>query len=184
MSWYLQYGYVLLFEDETVLRFLPPLRSAWGKKGEEIRVPISGENAKRVLFGAINPKTGHRIVHDAPRNTKIVFQAFLAEIRRRYRGRKLLLVLDRGPSHGITKQSTTVKEEDIEFLWLPKQWPELNLMDQLWRHLKTTVAANRQYRNIDQLVTRSKRWILDLSSRQALQKVGIYSKACWLKKVL
>ena len=40
---------------------------------------------------------------------------------------------------------------DIVFLWLPKQWPELNAMDQLWRSLKHEVAANRQATSIDEL---------------------------------
>ena len=30
---------------------------------------------------------------------------------------------------------------DIRFLWLPKQAPELNAMDQLWRELKRLIAA-------------------------------------------
>jgi len=28
-------------------------------------------------------------------------------------------------------------------MWLPKQAPELNMMDQLWRELKRVSAANR-----------------------------------------
>src|SRR5262245_20329539 len=45
----------LLFEDETLLRLFPVLRRAWALRGEQARIGISGRNAKRVLFGAINP---------------------------------------------------------------------------------------------------------------------------------
>ena len=55
-------GAVLLIEDETLLRWFPPLRYCWARKGEQARVPITGRNAKRVLLGAINPRTGHRIL--------------------------------------------------------------------------------------------------------------------------
>jgi hypothetical protein len=55
-------GAVLLFEDETLLRLFPVLRRAWGFRGEEVSIGISGRNAKRVLFGAINPRTGHRVL--------------------------------------------------------------------------------------------------------------------------
>src|SRR5881398_2703941 len=51
---------VILFEDETILRLFPVLRRAWSLIGEPATVAISGQNAKQVLFGAINMHTGHR----------------------------------------------------------------------------------------------------------------------------
>ena len=58
---------VLLFVDATILRLFLPLRFAWAFRGEQGEVKISGRNAKRVLFGAINPRTGHRLVLRRPR---------------------------------------------------------------------------------------------------------------------
>ena len=40
----------------------PPLRATWTLKGTQAVVPITGANAKRVLFGAINLRTAHRVV--------------------------------------------------------------------------------------------------------------------------
>jgi hypothetical protein len=37
-------GRVVLFEDETILRELPPLRAGWAKGGEQVVVPITGRN--------------------------------------------------------------------------------------------------------------------------------------------
>jgi hypothetical protein len=51
---------VLLCCDWTLLRLFPPLRAAWAVKGTQATVPITGANAKRVLFGAINRKRRHR----------------------------------------------------------------------------------------------------------------------------
>ena len=78
---------VLLFVDATTLRWFPPLRFAWGFRGEQVVVKITGRNAKRVLFGAINPRTGHRLVFRRPRQRPEDFQAFLRHLRRRYPGR-------------------------------------------------------------------------------------------------
>ena len=47
---------MLLILDATVLRWFPPLRSVWAFRGEQAAVRITGRNAKRVLFGAINPR--------------------------------------------------------------------------------------------------------------------------------
>ena len=44
---------VWLFEDETILRLFPVLRRAWSLRGEQAVVPITGNNAKRVLFGTL-----------------------------------------------------------------------------------------------------------------------------------
>ncbi|MDB6123044.1 MAG: hypothetical protein JWQ71_2037 [Pedosphaera sp.] len=39
-------------------RLLPELRRAWSLCGEQARVSITGQNARCVLFGTINPRTG------------------------------------------------------------------------------------------------------------------------------
>jgi hypothetical protein len=40
--------------DETIVTETPPLYSCYGHIGEQVRVPITGNRAKRVLHGAIN----------------------------------------------------------------------------------------------------------------------------------
>jgi hypothetical protein len=57
---------VILAQDETILRLFPPLRCAWARRGEQARVPITGRNAQRVLYGAVNVKTGHRLLLCSP----------------------------------------------------------------------------------------------------------------------
>src|SRR3954462_8470962 len=86
-------GAAILFEDETTLRWFPPLRGMWARRGEQARVPITGQNAKRVLFGAINFRTGHRVVLQRPKMRQADFQDFLRLLRRRYGGRPLYLLL-------------------------------------------------------------------------------------------
>ena len=76
---------VLLFEDETDLLLFPPLRAGWAKRGEPFRVPLSGWNAKRVIFGAINPATGHRLFLPRTRGRTADFEAFLFMIHQHYR---------------------------------------------------------------------------------------------------
>lgn len=79
-----QPGDVLLFADWTLLRLFPPLRAAWSRVGEQARVPVTGRNAKRVLFGAINVHTGHRVVLSRKSAGGADARAFLTELRRRY----------------------------------------------------------------------------------------------------
>jgi hypothetical protein len=80
---------VVLFIDATLLRLFPPPRSAWAFRGEQAHVRITGRNAKRVLFGAVNPRTGHRLVVRRTGMRQEDFQAFLRHLRGHYGGRPL-----------------------------------------------------------------------------------------------
>jgi type II secretory pathway pseudopilin PulG len=144
---------VLLAEDETILRLLPPLRAAWAPRGEQACVPISGQNAQRTLFGALNVANGRRLLLRRPRSCAVDFQAFLRCLRRQhYRaGQPLWLLLDKATCHTAADSLALAAELDITLLWLPRQCSELNAMDHLWRQLKDDLAANRQRPDIDAL---------------------------------
>jgi hypothetical protein len=172
---------VLLFEDETFLRRLPELRRAWSLRGTEARVPITGENAKRVLFGTLNPRTGHRIVARGPSLRQEHFQEFLRRLRRAYPGRPIWLLLDKASAHTAPGSQALAQALDIILIWLPKQCPELNGMDQFWRGLKANVSANHQFRDIEEHADFALRWVFSLSNTEVLRQAGIHSRNFWLK---
>src|SRR5262249_20769506 len=88
-----------LFLDETGLLPLPPLHAGWALRGQPAPVPLSGANAKRVLFGVLNIDTGYRLLLDRQRQRGADFRAFLRVVRRRYWGRHIAMVLDEDSSH-------------------------------------------------------------------------------------
>ena len=135
---------VLLGEDETVLRLCPVLRRAWALRGEQARVAMTGCNAQRVVCGAINLRTGHRVVLRRPHREQAHFQAFLRLLREAYPGRSIALLLDEAPCHRAAKRQALAAQLGIALLWLPKQCAELNPMDQLWHELKGHISANYQ----------------------------------------
>ena len=172
----------MLFTDWTLLRLFPPLRAAWAPIGTSAVVPITGANAKRVLFGAINARTGHRIVLIRPRAGGADVRAFLIELRRCYRGwGRIWLLADRASGHTDRQTQATAAALAIRFLWLPKQTPELNAMDQLWRELKRVVAANRQYSTVDALAAAAALWVLLLTPGECCRKASLASQHFWLK---
>jgi transposase len=175
---------VLLFADWTRLRLFPPLRAAWSRVGEPARVPVTGRNAKRVLFGAINVHTGHRVVRCRKSAGGAEARAFLAELRRHYRQAPTIwLLLDRAPAHTDSKTLRLAMELGIELVWLPKQWPELNAMDHVWKELKRLIAAHRQAASIDDLAQEAAEWVLGLRPREALRKAAILSPTFWRRGV-
>lgn len=175
---------MLLFEDETILRQFPVLRRAWSLRGEQAKAPISGRNAKRVLFGALNPRTGHRILMRALNMRQPAHHAFLRKLRHAYLGRQIWLLLDEAPCHTAKQSQELARQLDIVLLWLPKQCSELNAMDQLWLRLKNKISANYEYPTVDKHLEAAESWINSLTRTEALRYASVLSKNFWLKSFL
>jgi transposase len=176
---------VLLCMDWTLLRLFPPLRATWALTGTQAVVPITGTNAKRVLFGAIDLRTAHRMVLVRRHARQADAQAFLGELRQRYRrAGQIWLLADRASAHTAPRTLAVAAQLRIRFLWLPKQTPELSPMDQLWRELKRLIAANRQAESIDALANDAAAWVLTLTPQQARRKAAMTSKRFWLRSLL
>jgi transposase len=165
---------VLLGCDETTVRLFTPLRAAWSPKGQQAEVRISGRNAKRVVFVAMNLLSGHRIVTVGTRTTIDAFIAFLEELRRRYRHRAIWLLLDGASYHTHWRIKQRAAELNIELLVLPRQSPKLNPLDHLFGELKDFLA-NHQIEPIDQYAAHAVSWIMTLTSSQARRKSALLS---------
>jgi transposase len=173
---------VALAEDETDLRLFPPLRAGWAVRGQPAPVPISGGNAKRVLFGAINVWTGHRLFLARRHQRGAEFEEFLDLVRWHHRGRRVVLLVDEDSSHTAATSQDTADDLEIELVWLPKRSPHLNPMDHLWRHAKEVVSANHQYPSIDAQVDRFIGFLEGLTPHEARKKAGLLSENAWLSR--
>jgi hypothetical protein len=173
---------VVLAEDETDLMMFPPLRAGWSLRGEPAEVRLSGWNAKRVIFGAMNLTTGTRLLLPRLKGRSGDYQAFLTEVRHHYRGWHVAMLLDEAPSH--TAKASVLGSEGMTLLWLPNRAPELNPMDTLWGRGKDVVSANKQYGSIDEHVERFLDFLRGLSGREALHTAGVLSDDFWLKATL
>jgi hypothetical protein len=173
---------VVLAEDETDLMMFPPLRSGWSPRGEPVEVRLSGWNARRVIFGAMNLRTGTRLLMARLKNRSGDYQAFLAKVRAHYRGRHIALLLDEAPSH--TAKASLRTAEGMTLLWLPNRAPELNPMDTLWGQGKDVVSANKQYETIEEHVERFLEFVEGLSGQETLHTAGALSDDFWLKATL
>jgi hypothetical protein len=165
------------------LRLFPPLRATWALKGTQAVVPVTGRNAKRVLFGAIDLQSARRVVLICSHAGQADAQAFLRALRRRYRGAGWLwLLTDRASAHTADPGAGDPVAHPVRVV--PRQTPELSAMDQLWRDLKRLIAANRQAASIDALAANAAAWVLTLTPQQARRKAGMASKHFWLRKLL
>jgi transposase len=173
-------GCVKLFEDETDLLLFPPLRAGWFLRGTPAHVPISGENAKRTIFGTINVETGHRIFVPREGACAVDFQEILRVIRVEYREQKVAVLLDKASRHTADESEDLAAQLDIELIWLPSRCINVNPMDRLWECGKDNICANRQHHSMETQTELFVNYLLSLSPREALRKAGILSKQFWL----
>ena len=172
---------LVLFEDETDLLLFPPLRACWARRGEDAEVPLAGRNAKRVIFGALNPSHGTRLFLERKRQRAEDFREFLGLIHEHYRGWQVSLILDEDTSHTARASRREASLLGIRLIWLPIRCPELNALDHLWRHGKQQVCANRQYGSIEEQVHHFLHYPEGLSVEEVLRKAGVLSEDYWLK---
>ena len=111
-----------------------------------MRVGAPGVNRKQTVFGAFCYGRGSFVHHVQPRKTAWGVQTLLQKLVRRARrtGRRIVLVMDQGAPHhakALARYLEDVKEH-LNVFWLPHYSPELNLIERLWKHLKTSRMAN------------------------------------------
>jgi DDE superfamily endonuclease len=105
-------------------------------------VPISGQNAKRVVYGTLNLQTGNRLLWALQGHRAVDFQEFLEVLHWYYRGWHIVMVLDQDSSYTAAGSESLARRLNIELLPLPKRSPHLNPMDHLRRHGKEVICAN------------------------------------------
>jgi transposase len=166
--------------DETVITETPPLYACYGRIGEQVRVPITGTHARRVLHGVLNVGSGELLLLITEEWVQETHQAFLAMIRSHWRGWNIVLFEDRGSPHLAAESLRMARELRLELRFLPKATPELNAMDHLWRHVKGRGLANRPTQSIDASADSACQYLLAMSRHERLRKAGVLSGNFWL----
>jgi transposase len=167
--------------DETALREFPPLRAGWSRRGAPAVVTISGRNARRTLLGALNVTTGELVctVRERCRGDDVLAMvAALGAVRPEV---PKLLIWDNAPAHKPLPVRQAAQEAGITIVFLPFRAPELMPVEELWRGLKQTVAANRCYAALEELVERAVAWLAGMSHADRRRRCGLESsKYQWL----
>ncbi len=175
---------MILFLDSTIFSEVPPLRAMWAPIGQQASVPITGSHARRFLTGVLNIQTGTYVDAASAEFHQEHFQVFLQQIRRRWRGWRIVLFLDRNTPHKAAASRRLAHRLGIQLRWLPKACPELNVMDTLWRHAKDDIAANEPTPDVEATVDRAQCYVHALSPAERLEKAGVRAEDFWLADLL
>jgi transposase len=183
MSQTLAAGGAVWIGDETALRAFPPVRAARTKRGVQPQVFISGRNAHRVIWGALNVHSGELVRVGRPRARKEDAPAVGATLGQWRPDVAKLRVWDNAPPQQPTlvRQAAAAAAAGITRTFLPFRAPELNSCEDRWRQLTGVVAANRAYATVEDLLDRALAWLDTLTPSAVLRRSSLASsKFNWL----
>jgi hypothetical protein len=174
---------VLLFEDEVDLNLLPGIIRCWTRCGEQRKVLTPGVNQKRYGFGAVHYTEGSLVTCFSEHKDSVGFCALIeavverfcptptrtAEAAEVYAGPKVVLVIDNYGIHKSKRSLATLAKyvDRLEVFHLPTYSPKLNLIELVWRHLRSVVTHNHLFASIEALVEAARQFFADLAAEPA-----------------
>ena len=109
--------------------------------------------------------TGEIFCIEGDRFDAAVFLEFLKAILKKYPNGKTAIVLDNSRIHRakILVEFLEENKERLELVFLPPYSPELNLIEGLWKWLKSDIMINVFYETSEEIKTSIRNFIITIS---------------------
>ncbi len=160
------HGAVIAFLDESAVRSDHHAGTTWAKTGQTPVVRTTGARFSLNMVGAVTARGDFRFMTYAGTMNAKVFIRFLKRLAHDSE-RPVYLVLDNHPVHKSKAVRTFVESQQgrLELHFLPPYSPELNPVEQIWRHAKSHQVGKQVITGSDKL----KRLVI--SALRKLQKL-------------
>jgi transposase len=142
---------VVLFEDEASFWLDGTLHQTWSRVGVQPRVDTYGLRKTAHLYGALALHDARFTYQFASVFNGRTFGEFLRLLTRRYRRRKLFLIMDNGPCHWLDAPGRAwlaANKHRIELHRLPPYSPQLNPTEGVWKATRRATTHNRFYETV------------------------------------
>ncbi len=120
---------------------------------------------RRPILGALHPATGVLVRTPRPRCRPDDVLAAVEALGAVRPGTPQLLGGDNAPPHQPHRGRDAARETGITLAFLPFRAPELMPLEEVWRGLKQTGAANRCYASLAELAERALAWLAGMSAQ-------------------
>lgn len=141
----------VVFEDEASFWLDGTLHQTWSRVGVQPRVDTYGARKTAHVYGAIALHDARFTYQFAPVFNGHTFHQFLRLLVRRYRGRRVFLVIDNAPSHWLDEPGRRwlhANRDRIELHRLPPYSPEFNPTEGVWKVTRKLATHNRFYATV------------------------------------
>ena len=166
----------VFYIDETTVKRLPVLRGMWMRCGQQRCVPALTTNTDFALYGALNPLTGEMLHARFDRMISQHTTTFLQQIADAHPDGSMTIIWDRASFHTSRHVERWLENHArFEVILLPPRSPQMNPVEDIWRHLKNQVAANLT-RQLDALAQACHRFF-DQHTSDDLKRLAGLSRA-------
>lgn len=168
----------LIYFDATDLHWCPDIGSTYRPAGQQAKINSPGlENPWYSLLGSMFYPSGEGFytIHARKRSVEIVehFRLLIEAFPNKF----FFIVMDNASAHHTAKmkQLAIEKSGHLEFVFLPTYSPHLNLIERVWRVLRSQVTRNRFFDSLDDLARAVVLWLEKLPFAQFCSIMGIHN---------
>ena len=143
----------LLFEDESMIRDYQAIQRTWFEKGRQRIIKTTGKHRGVKLLSTVDYATGKIVWHEDEEYTAQTFLFFLQKVVDEYPTGKIVIVLDNARIHHAKLLQPFLNEmkDSLELVFLPPYSPQLNIVEGLWKWLKSDIINNVFYNSVAEI---------------------------------
>ena len=163
-------GAVAVYEDEVDIHLNPKIGWDWMVRGQQKEVVTPGQNVKRYLAGALDPRTGQVLWVEGERKNSALFIALLNHLLTTYPRAPLIhVVLDNFRIHDSKLVHTALAgyAGHVRLHFLPPYCPDENKIERVWEDLHANVTRNHGCSHMDDLMNDVRRYLRDRNRAKA-----------------
>lgn len=136
-----------------MIRDYQAIEKTWFPVGKQRIIPTYGRHYGAKLVGILNYETGSLYIEEHDSYDAEVFLGFLRNVMREYKDGKIVMILDNARIHHAKLLNDFLEEHKnrLELVFLPPYSPDLNMIEELWGWLKSSVINNDFFHNLHEI---------------------------------
>ena len=167
----------LWFADGVRFELLPVTTYTYRQRGQPMRIPTPGKNARVAVCGAYRWPDGPFVFTHGPKCVNsglFIGMLQMLEARASRTGRRIVLVLDNGSAHKSKRSVAEIHrvKDCIRVRWLPTYTSEqLNDIEAVWKHLKDDYFSRMLTRKADHFVDEAVKLLSRMRTGKGLRQM-------------
>jgi len=136
-----------------MIRDYQALQHTWFAKGKQRIIKTTGKHRGVKLLATVNYVTGEIVWQEDEQYTEETFLTFLQKVTAVYPAGNIVMILDNARIHHAKLLEPFLKEMEgrLKFIFLPPYSPQLNVVEGLWKWLKSDVINNVFYPTVAEI---------------------------------
>lgn len=163
-----------MFFDGAFFHLESTIKRGWYKKGSKPCIRSSANKDKIGVLGSVNVKRGelHNVVFRGNFDSEIFIAYLKLLVEERYRGVKILLIIDNASPHKskMVKEWVKRNSDKLKLLYLPPYSPDLNPQEMIWKDIRYKKTHNKYFDGLNSLENSINSYIIEYSRPNAYIK--------------